>query len=72
MQLSSNIVIDKAKEEVWKFLAEPQNISKWDRGVRAVEAGQTGVLPTQGFEFTTLGYDAASQHGRMTYRIGPN
>lgn len=70
MQLSRSIVIDKAKEEVWKFLAEPQNISKWDRGVRAVEAGQTGVLPTQSFEFTTVVYDAASQHGRMTYRIG--
>ena len=70
MQLSSSIVINKAKEEVWKFLAEPQNISKWDRGVRAVEAEQTGVLPSQGFEFTTLGYDAASQRGRMTYRIG--
>ncbi len=45
MQLSSSIVIDKAKEEVWKFLAEPQNISKWDRGVRAVEAGQVCYQP---------------------------
>ncbi|HEX7360329.1 MAG TPA: hypothetical protein VF283_07540 [Bryobacteraceae bacterium] len=71
MKLGSHIVVNKNKEEVWSFLADPQNISKWDRGVRAVEPGTSTVLPGEGFEFTTIGHDAsAPDHGRMAYRVG--
>lgn len=71
MQLGSSVVVNKSKQEVWNFLAEPQNIGKWDRGVKAVEAGEADVSPGEGFEFTTVGHDAArSNEGRMSYRIG--
>lgn len=69
MRLSSNIVIDKSKDEVWNFLAESQNIAKWDRGVKAIEAVEAGMSPGKVFVFTTVGYDIASNQGRMTYQI---
>ncbi|MGH9623118.1 MAG: SRPBCC family protein [Bryobacteraceae bacterium] len=70
MQLSSDIVINKSREEVWSFLAEPRNIAKWDRGVKAVEI-DNATLSGEGLEFTTVGCDAsAPNQGRMTYRIG--
>lgn len=71
MQLASDIVVNKGKDEVWSFLADPQNVTKWDRGVKTVELSKTAVTPAEGFEFTTVGHDgAAPNHGRMRYRIG--
>lgn len=71
MQLASDIVINKRKEEVWSFLADPENIAKWDRGVKTVELGKPILPPGEGFEFTTVGHEAtAPNHGRMSYRIG--
>lgn len=71
MQLATNIVVNKSKEEIWGFLAEPQNIAKWDRGVKAVEPGKVALPSEECFEFTTVGYDAAAPNqGRMSYRIG--
>jgi len=71
MQLMSDIVVNKTKDEVWSFLADPQNVAKWDRGVKAVEPHKTTAPPGEGFEFTTVGHDsAAPNHGRMRYRIG--
>lgn len=71
MQFAGDIVVNKSKEEVWGFLAEPQNIPKWDRGVKAIEPGKMPRSSEEGFEFTTVGYDAAAlNQGRMSYRIG--
>lgn len=71
MQLSSHIVVNKGKDEVASFLADPQNVAKWDRGVKAVERREAMIPVGEGFEFTTVGYDAAApNHGRMCYRIG--
>lgn len=71
MQFTSDIVVNKAKDEVWNFLADPQNVTQWDRGVKAVETNKMTGPPGEGFEFTTVGYDgAAPNHGRMRYRIG--
>lgn len=70
MKIGSDIVVNKGKDEVWTFLADPQNIVKWDRGVKAVEAREATALPGEGFEFTTVGHDdAGPNHGRMRYRI---
>jgi len=71
MRLTSDIVVNKAKDEVWSFLADPQNVTQWDRGVKAVEPREAAGPPGEGFEFTTVGHDgAAPNHGRMRYRIG--
>lgn len=71
MQLASDIVVNKSKEEVWSFLSEPQNIAKWDRGVKAVESHNAPLSSDAGLEFTTVGYGAAApDQGRMSYRIG--
>ncbi len=51
MQLASDIIVNKSKEEVCSFFADPQNVAKWDRGVKAVEPGKATVLPGEGFEF---------------------
>jgi len=71
MQLASDIVVNKGKEDVSSFLADPQNIAKWDRGVKAVETGKEALPPGEGFEFTTVAHAAAAPNqGRMRYRIG--
>lgn len=71
MQLASHIVVNKGKDEVSSFLANPQNVAKWDRGVKAVEPRKATAPLGVGFEFTTVGHDAAApNHGRMCYRIG--
>lgn len=70
MQLVSDIVVNKRKEEIWSFLSDPENVAKWDRGVKAVERG-IGPCRQGRFEFTTVGHEAtAPNHGRMSYRIG--
>lgn len=71
MHIASYIVVNKGKDEVSSFLADPQNVTKWDRGVKAVEPLKATVPLGEGFEFTTVGHDAAApNHGRMCYRIG--
>ncbi len=71
MQLASDIVVNKSKEDVWSFLADPQNVAKWDRGVKAVETDKQVLAMGEGFEFTTVAHDAAAPNqGRMRYRIG--
>ena len=71
MQLASDIVVNKGRDEVWSFLSDPQNVTKWDRGVKAVEPRKATAPLGEGFEFTTVGHDgAAPNHGRMRYRIG--
>jgi len=44
MQFASVVVVNKSKEDIWNFPADPQNVSKWDRGVKALELGE-GALP---------------------------
>jgi uncharacterized protein YndB with AHSA1/START domain len=69
MRLESTIVIRRKAEEVWKFLTEPSNLAKWDRSVAMVEVPDASAPAGVGFEFTTVGYDSRSDHGRMTYRV---
>jgi len=70
MRLKSDIAIRRKAEDVWKFLTQPSNLAKWDRGVAAVEVPDASVPPGVGFEFTTVGHAGAGpDHGRMTYRV---
>lgn len=69
MRLESTIVIRRKAEEVWKFLAEPSNLAKWDRGVASVEVPDATAPAAVGFEFTTVGYAGTPDRGRMTYRV---
>jgi hypothetical protein len=70
MRLQSHILIRRKAEEVWTFLTEPLNLSKWDRGVAAVEVPDTTVPAGIGFEFTTVGHAGTGRdRGRMTYRL---
>ncbi len=70
MQLSSNIQIERSPEQVWAFLSDPANVSKWDRGVAHVEENATNPRGV-GFEFDTIAHDELNlpDRGRMSYRI---
>lgn len=69
MRLESNIVIRRTPEDVWSFLSDPANISKWDRGVAGVEMRSSEPAP--GAEFDTLAHPRHGQRdwGRMSYRV---
>jgi carbon monoxide dehydrogenase subunit G len=70
MRLESTIVIRRKSEEVWRFLTEPSNLAKWDRGVAMVEMSDANAPSGVGLEFTTVGHAGSSQdRGRMTYRV---
>ncbi len=71
MCLESSIVICRTPEEVGRFLADIENVQKWDRGVGStkVVSGSPGV----GFEFETFGpadwTPSKAEKARMAYRI---
>src|SRR5262249_34523468 len=70
MRLESSIVIRRKSEEVWKFLTEPSNLPKWDRGVAMVEIPDVKAPAGVEFEFTTVGHAGSGQdRRRMTYRV---
>lgn len=65
MRLESNIIVDRASDEVWRFPGNAANIGKWDRGVAGVESKSS-------LEFDTLapeGMAAGPDRGRMSYRV---
>jgi hypothetical protein len=69
VQLHSSILIHRTPDQVWKFLGDPANVAKWDRGVADVEASSQprGV----GYEFNTVAHGRLNlpDQGRMSYRI---
>ena len=72
MYFEKSIAIRRPCQEVWDFLGDISNISKWDRGVsRAEPIGQS--VPGVGFEFATFAYpkgnDTKGEWGKMSYRI---
>ena len=69
MQLHSSIRIHRTPEQVWSFLGDPANVSKWDRGVADVEAPSKPI--GIGYEFNTVAHDRLKlpDQGRMSYRI---
>jgi uncharacterized protein YndB with AHSA1/START domain len=70
MRLESAIVIRRNSEEVWRFLTEPSNLAKWDRGVATIEISDANVPAGVGLEFTTVGHtDSGPDRGRMAYRV---
>ncbi|HUI76997.1 MAG TPA: SRPBCC family protein [Bryobacteraceae bacterium] len=70
MRLESSIEIRRSAEDVWRFLADPSNLTKWDRGVAAVEVSDATVTPGVGFEFATVGHPGSGpDRGRMMYRV---
>jgi hypothetical protein len=65
MNLEATVLIHRTPEEVWTYLGDISNVSKWDRGVARVR--QTSPNPSGvGLEFDTL----ATQDGRTTGKIG--
>jgi hypothetical protein len=70
MELKSSILIHRTPEQVWKFLGDPANVAKWDRGVADVE--ETSLQPRNlGYEFNTVAHGKFNlpDRGRMSYRI---
>jgi hypothetical protein len=72
MHLETAIVIQRPPEEVWAYLGDISNVSKWDRGVSATRQtshGPSGV----GLEFDTLAHPKGKvdggEWGKMSYRI---
>jgi len=59
----------RPQEDVWRFLADPSNLPRWDKSVAEVEVNET-TPPGVGFAFTTVGYPGSGpDRGRMTYRV---
>jgi carbon monoxide dehydrogenase subunit G len=70
MRLESTIVIRRKSEEVWRFLTEPSNLAKWDRGVAMVEMSDANAPVGVGLEFTTVGHAGSKpDRGRMRYQV---
>ena len=72
MYFEGSITISRPCQEVWDFLGDISNISKWDRGVsRAEPIGES--VPGVGFEFETFAHPRAAsptgEWGKMAYRI---
>ena len=70
MRLKSSILIERPLQQVWQFLEDPANVTKWDRGVASVE--ETSSSPRGvGFEFDTIAPANLKlpDQGRMSYRI---
>ena len=62
MHLETAIVIQRPPEEVWAYLGDISNVSKWDRGVSATRQtshGPSGV----GLEFDTLAHPKGKVDG---------
>jgi len=70
VQLRSSICIHRTPGQVWAFLGDPANVSRWDRGVAAVEQAAAQPLSV-GSEFDTVAHRRLNlpDQGRMTYRI---
>jgi uncharacterized protein YndB with AHSA1/START domain len=72
MKIEGAITIGRPPEEVWAYLGDVSNVSKWDRGVAATRPTSSGA-PGVGFEFDTLAHPGAGGHdqerGKMSYRI---
>jgi carbon monoxide dehydrogenase subunit G len=69
MRLESTIAIRRTSEDVWRFLTEPSNLAKWDRGVAMVEMPDPNGPAGVGFEFTTVGHAGRGDRGRMMYQV---
>lgn len=71
MYFESSIAVRRPCDEVWAFLGDISNVSKWDRGVSRTEPIGTGV-PGVGFEFATFAHPRggdSGEWGKMCYRI---
>ncbi len=72
MRFEASIVIGRPAQQVWDFLGDISNVSRWDRGVARAEAVH-GSQPGVGFEFDTFahpkGADSKGEWGKMSYRI---
>jgi hypothetical protein len=72
MRLESKILIHRTPDEVWKFLGDPANVSKWDRGVSEIDYKDSATPLGPGYEFDTLAHPdrrGLKDRGRMSYRI---
>lgn len=73
MRLAAEMMVRRPLDVVWAFLAsDPANLTKWDRGVRAVRV--TSETPAGvGMTFDTLGFPrgrrSGEESGRMSYRV---
>lgn len=73
MRLAAEMTVRRPLDVVWEFLAsDPANLTKWDRGVRAVRV--TSETPAGvGLTFDTLGFPrgrkGGGESGRMSYRV---
>jgi uncharacterized protein YndB with AHSA1/START domain len=72
MKLEATVEIRRTPEEVWAYLSDVSNVSKWDRGVAETRSA-SNTAPGVGFEFDTLGYprkgERRQERGKMSYRI---
>ena len=72
MKLEETVTISRTPAEVWAYLGDVSNVSKWDRGVASTRSTSTSA-PGVGFEFDTLAHRGArgygGERGKMSYRI---
>jgi uncharacterized protein YndB with AHSA1/START domain len=72
MKLEATVEIRRTPEEVWAYLADVSNVSRWDRGVAETRPA-LNTAPGVGFEFDTLGFPRKGERrkdpGKMSYRV---
>ncbi len=73
MRLAAEMMVRRPLDVVWAFLAgDPANLTKWDRGVRAVRV-TSETASGVGMTFDTLGFPRGRKGGeesrRMSYRV---
>lgn len=71
MRLEASVLIRRTPEDVWAYLGDLSNVSKWDRGVAQVQQ-TSATSPGVGLEFDTLAHpkrEGDGNWGRMSYRI---
>lgn len=64
MQLTSVITVNRNVKQVWEFLSNPLNSSKWDKSIASV------VLPEQGFTGLGCTVETIAPSGmRQSFRV---
>lgn len=62
------VIVDAAAEEVWRVVADPRNLPRWNRHIRSVRGAPDGELKQGDSYRVELGFLGISAHVRAVVR----
>jgi carbon monoxide dehydrogenase subunit G len=68
MRLEAKVQIRRTPEQVWSYLSDIENVSRWDRGVARVKQTSRDA-DGAGLKFDTLAHGGDGEWGKMSYRV---